>query len=127
MSAIIDNQRTRTSKYQGIEPTPYHERKSPFDRSVALILLVLFALLLAALIVLVRATSPGRGIYKQLRVGKNGQDFWLYKIRTMYANAEANGPQWAKPKDSRTTPVVGRCGFCTWTKSRSSSMLCAVR
>jgi lipopolysaccharide/colanic/teichoic acid biosynthesis glycosyltransferase len=69
------------------------------------VLLVLSAPLLAVLIVVVRATSPGGGIYKQRRVGKHGKVFWLYKIRTMYANAEAEGPQWAKPKDSRTTPV----------------------
>jgi lipopolysaccharide/colanic/teichoic acid biosynthesis glycosyltransferase len=51
-------------------------------------------------------TSGGGAIYRQVRVGKNGKEFWLYKIRTMYANAEdIGGPQWARPKDTRITPV----------------------
>ncbi len=105
MSAIIDDQLKRSRKHQGIVPSRYHERKAPVDRTIALVLLILFAPVLALLIILVRATSSGGGIYPQLRVGKNGREFWLYKVRTMYANAEADGPQWAKPNDTRTTPV----------------------
>lgn len=56
---------------------------------------------------LVRATSRGPVIYRQRRVGKNGREFTLYKFRTMRADAEKNGAQWAEKKDDRTT-FIGR-------------------
>jgi lipopolysaccharide/colanic/teichoic acid biosynthesis glycosyltransferase len=106
VSAIIDRQLPRSPKRHGIVLAKYHERKALVDRSFGAVLLVISAPIIAVLYLVVRATSRGGGIYKQLRVGKDGQEFWLYKLRTMYENAEAvGGPQWAKPKDSRTTPV----------------------
>jgi exopolysaccharide biosynthesis polyprenyl glycosylphosphotransferase len=56
-------------------------------------------------LVLIKLTSRGSAIYKQLRVGKNGTLFTLYKFRTMYENAEKRGPQWADPNDLRATPL----------------------
>jgi lipopolysaccharide/colanic/teichoic acid biosynthesis glycosyltransferase len=106
VSAIIDDHITVARKSHEISPSSYHDRKAILDRTLGGVLLVICAPALVLLIVLVRATSAGGGIYKQKRVGKDGKEYWLYKIRTMYANAEAiGGPQWAKPKDSRTTPL----------------------
>ena len=60
------------------------------------------------LALLVRATSKGPGIYRQLRVGKDGRHFMIYKIRTMRVDAEAaSGPIWTQPGDRRVT-FVGR-------------------
>jgi lipopolysaccharide/colanic/teichoic acid biosynthesis glycosyltransferase len=68
--------------------------------------LVIALPVIAVLMVLVRLTSPGSALYRQVRVGKDGAEFWIYKIRTMYANAEAvGGAQWARPNDSRITPI----------------------
>jgi lipopolysaccharide/colanic/teichoic acid biosynthesis glycosyltransferase len=54
---------------------------------------------------LVRLTSKGPGIYSQVRVGRFGESFRVYKLRTMRIDAEANGPQWSKTKgDPRVTP-----------------------
>lgn len=50
-------------------------------------------------------TSPGPAIYAQVRVGRGGERFTMYKFRTMRADAEKNGPQWAAANDDRTTPV----------------------
>lgn len=59
--------------------------------------------LLAALIV--KATSPGPAFYRQKRVGLNGDTFFIYKLRSMYQNAEAHtGAVWAKHNDPRITP-----------------------
>ncbi len=55
--------------------------------------------------ILIKLTSRGPVIYQQLRVGKNGARFTLYKFRTMYENAETRGPQWADPNDLRATPL----------------------
>ena len=48
--------------------------------------------MIGLLIVLVRLTSKGPGIYRQARVGKDGDRFMMYKIRTMRQNAEAGRP-----------------------------------
>jgi lipopolysaccharide/colanic/teichoic acid biosynthesis glycosyltransferase len=56
--------------------------------------------------VAVRLTSRGPVIYRQQRVGLDGQIFVIRKFRSMRENAEAaTGPVWARPKDDRVTPV----------------------
>lgn len=49
--------------------------------------------------------SKGPAVFKQERLGKNGVPFTMYKFRTMYINAEENGPQWARPDDERCTKL----------------------
>lgn len=50
--------------------------------------------------------SPGPLFYRQLRVGKGGQPFSLYKLRSMIPAAEENcGAIWACEDDDRVTPV----------------------
>ncbi len=61
-------------------------------------------MLLAALAV--RLTSRGPVLYRQIRVGKNGVPFTLYKFRSMYDGAEdKTGAVWAQLDDPRVTPV----------------------
>jgi len=56
--------------------------------------------------VAIRLTSRGPGIFCQLRVGLHGKPFTMYKLRTMYNDAEAKtGPVWAGCKDPRITPL----------------------
>ncbi|MGB3342493.1 MAG: exopolysaccharide biosynthesis polyprenyl glycosylphosphotransferase [Aequorivita sp.] len=47
--------------------------------------------------------NRGKLFYSQTRVGKNGKHFKLYKLRSMVKNAEQNGAQFAKAKDTRVT------------------------
>ncbi len=62
-----------------------------------------FVLVAAALI---KLTSRGPVIYSQERVGKDGSIFRIYKLRTMYSDAEkGTGAVWAKAHDRRITPV----------------------
>ncbi|MDQ0321094.1 lipopolysaccharide/colanic/teichoic acid biosynthesis glycosyltransferase [Pararhizobium capsulatum DSM 1112] len=60
--------------------------------------------LLAALAILI---EDGRPIfYRQERVGRNGKPFLLYKFRSMYVSAEADGiARWAQVHDCRVTMV----------------------
>ena len=55
---------------------------------------------------IIKRTSPGPAIYRQIRVGQNGKQFTMYKFRSMYQDAESRtGPQWATENDPRITPV----------------------
>jgi sugar transferase (PEP-CTERM system associated) len=54
----------------------------------------------------VRLTSPGPMLYRQVRAGKNGANFTLFKFRSMYQDAEAkSGAVWAAKNDPRVTPL----------------------
>lgn len=79
--------------------------KRPVDAALAGLGLLLGAPLMLAIAVLVRLTSPGPIIYKQVRVGRYGRLFWIYKFRTMRNDAEVGGAVWAKKGDTRTTPI----------------------
>jgi exopolysaccharide biosynthesis polyprenyl glycosylphosphotransferase len=58
------------------------------------------------LTVIIRATSPGKAIFRQERVGRNGKPFIMMKYRSMYQDAEKrSGPVWAKENDPRITPI----------------------
>jgi lipopolysaccharide/colanic/teichoic acid biosynthesis glycosyltransferase len=51
----------------------------------------LTAPVLALLAVAIRLESPGHPIYRQTRVGKDGREFQIYKLRTMVRGAEFTG------------------------------------
>ncbi len=62
--------------------------KGTIDRAAAALVLVLVSPLLMALAVAVRLTSPGPALFRQIRVGTDGRDFTMYKLRSMYVDAE---------------------------------------
>lgn len=77
--------------------------------------------LLGLLALLVRLDSPGRAIYRQERIGKNGVPFTLYKFRTMTPNAdavlkeylardEALAREWAQSQKLKEDPRLTRAG-----------------
>lgn len=62
--------------------------------------------IIALLAAIVRLTSKGPAFYAQQRVGKRGQVFRLYKLRSMRVDAEEEtGPVWTDEDDPRITPV----------------------
>ena len=63
--------------------------KEIFDRIGAVILLATFSPLLLLIALLIKRTSPGPVLFRQVRVGRNGREFIIYKFRTMYLDAEA--------------------------------------
>ena len=72
------------------------------------IVLSVFVLFISAPIVvvcgaLIKLTSKGPVFFNQTRVGLNGELFIIHKLRTMRADAEKDGAQWAKTNDSRIT------------------------
>jgi len=88
--------------------------KGALDRIFGAVLLVLAAPLLAILALLVRLESPGPALFRQARVGRHGELFTMYKLRTMHDGAEemrselvddneADGPLFKMPADPRIT------------------------
>lgn len=51
----------------------------------------------------IRLESPGRALYSQMRVGRRGRPFRIYKIRSMRDDAEENGAAFAARGDARVT------------------------
>lgn len=84
--------------------------KRGFDTFFSLIILTLLAPILMLVCVLIWLESGAKGpiFYQQLRVGKEGKVFSLYKFRSMCINAEKNGQAiWAQANDQRIT-TIGR-------------------
>lgn len=63
--------------------------KATFDVVLAAVLLVLVSPLLLVLMVGIRLDSPGGALFRQVRVGKDGRLFEVFKLRTMVPEAEA--------------------------------------
>jgi len=64
-------------------------------------------IVLMPLISFILLLDDGRPIfYSQMRSGRGGQHYKIYKFRTMRRDAEADGkPQWAREHDARTTRI----------------------
>jgi exopolysaccharide biosynthesis polyprenyl glycosylphosphotransferase len=80
--------------------------KRSMDIMLALFGLIASSPFLLLSLVAVKLTSTGPVLYRQERMGRDGRLFNIYKIRTMYLDAEdRSGPVWATAGDSRATPV----------------------
>ncbi|MDX1439249.1 MAG: sugar transferase [Rubricoccaceae bacterium] len=89
------------------EPIPAWEKstKRLIDVTVSLFILALGAPLWLLISLGVRLSSRGPAIYRQTRVGQLGQEFTMFKYRTMFEGAEKKtGPVWATKGDNRVTP-----------------------
>jgi exopolysaccharide biosynthesis polyprenyl glycosylphosphotransferase len=62
--------------------------KRVIDMTIAGAALIALAPLMAAIAILIRLTSPGPAIFRQVRCGLNGRQFVFYKFRSMVQNAE---------------------------------------
>lgn len=83
----------------------YRAAKRIFDLVMALCAGVVLLIPMALVAVLIKLDSRGPVLYKQERLGKDGKPFMMYKFRSMYLNAERDGPQWADKIDCRCTRV----------------------
>ncbi len=85
----------------------YERLIRPFEIIISTILGVILLPIILILIIIVRTTSRGPAFFKQIRTGKNKNEFTLWKFRTMMIDAEKDGPKWATKNDSRIT-VFGK-------------------
>jgi lipopolysaccharide/colanic/teichoic acid biosynthesis glycosyltransferase len=90
--------------------TPYlrSRRKRALDVVVAAAVLAVASPLLAIAAIVIRLESHGHPIYRQRRVGRDGEPFELYKLRTMISGAERLGAGLAVDAGDERITRLGR-------------------
>ena len=73
----------------------------------AIALIVLLPVMLVAAI-LVKLTSEGPAIFRQIRIGRNAKRYTMYKFRTMYVNSEYTGYGVYRNDDDPRMTAVGK-------------------
>ena len=79
--------------------------KRVFDILLSLVLLVLLSPVMLILALAIRLDSPGEVLFRQVRVTQYGQEFRIFKFRTMVVNAQQLGTQVTVQGDMRITRV----------------------
>ena len=75
------------------------------DLIVSIIILFISFPLILIFGILIYLEDKGPILYFQKRVGRNGVNFRICKLRTMIINAEKDGVQWSRKEDSRITRI----------------------
>ena len=78
--------------------------KRIIDLTFSIIALVILSPLIIFIVIGIKITSRGPVLIKQERMGRFGKPFILYKFRSMYKDAESNGPELTRKDDPRLTP-----------------------
>src|SRR2546423_11977981 len=73
------------------------------DVTASAVALAVLGLPLLALMLLVRLTSPGPALFRQVRLGQGGRPFVIYKLRSMRLNTR--GPEITMSRDPPGTPL----------------------
>ncbi|SMF56974.1 putative colanic acid biosysnthesis UDP-glucose lipid carrier transferase [Alteromonadaceae bacterium Bs31] len=79
--------------------------KYSFDKVFSVIALIIFSPLLLAIATIIKATSEGPIIFKQIRDGWDGSQFYVYKFRSMYVHMPEKVVKQATKDDPRITPI----------------------
>ena len=75
------------------------------DKIVGTLILLLISPLLVVIAAAVKLTSSGPAIFRQRRLGWNGEEILIYKFRSMYQHAESSVISQATKGDPRITPL----------------------
>lgn len=78
--------------------------KRSFDISLSTLVLIIASPLYLIVAIVTKSTSSGPVFFGQIRIGKNYKPFVIYKFRSMYTNAEEQGPALSSDNDPRITP-----------------------
>ena len=92
-----------------VSPSAYFQWKGWLDRILAAILLILALPLLGLLAILIRLSSRGTAIFRQVRVGKDAREFTMLKFRSMNTNAEAGDGGRLEPQERSPQHSTGTC------------------
>jgi len=89
--------------HSGLLPSWQQNIKRFLDILVATVAALLIWPLFLYVLLRVRLSSPGPLFFRQERIGFKGRPFMMYKLRSMYTDAEKDGPQLSSEDDSRIT------------------------
>ncbi len=90
--------------YPYLMPVWQHYLKRTMDMVVSILVLIIFSPVFISIAIAVKLTSKGPVFYSHERIGLHGKPFSIIKYRSMYVNAESNGPMLSSKNDSRITP-----------------------
>lgn len=82
--------------------------KRIFDIFFSIFLIIILSPLLLLIAAVIKLTSQGPVIFKQNRLGKDGEEFEIYKFRTMVENAEDMGNGVYTLKDDPRVTTIGK-------------------
>ena len=83
----------------------YESIKSSIEFIFSLLLLIIIVPICILACIAIYVELRVNPIYTQKRVGLNGRVFKIYKLRSMYIDAEKDGPKWASENDERITKI----------------------
>ena len=81
--------------------------KRCLDIAASAVGLIVLALPMCLIAIAVRLSSPGPALFRQVRVGQAGEDFTIYKFRTMAICDEHHANMFAAGDRTRVTPLGG--------------------
>jgi lipopolysaccharide/colanic/teichoic acid biosynthesis glycosyltransferase len=104
--SMSTNWRPGTPVWRPVTTRPREGLGRFLEVAISLALLLFSFPFLPFVFLLIRFDDRGPVIYRQIRVGKHGRHFVLFKFRSMVVDAErACGPSWARPGDPRVTRI----------------------
>lgn len=89
--------------HTGLIPEWQQNIKRVIDIVAAFLSLIILSPLLLFVAIRVRTSSKGPVFYTQDRIGYKGKPFTMYKFRSMFVDAEKNGPALSSHNDPRIT------------------------
>lgn len=111
--------KTYISKMKNRKSKGYFFFKRLFAIVVSFLMILVLSPILLLFSILVKCTSKGPVLFKDIRIGKNGKHIKVYKFRSMYVDAETN-PQkylnreqmeaWKKERKVENDPRITRIG-----------------
>ncbi|MCH8034744.1 MAG: sugar transferase [Bacteroidetes bacterium] len=61
-----------------------------FDIVISIFTLIILSPVILFIIIAIKVSSPGKNLFKQIRIGKNGKEFQFYKFRSMRESTEGD-------------------------------------
>lgn len=113
---LLESETVSLNKEQIKSRFMYHSIKRIFDFMAAICGVIILSPVMLVIAILIKVEDHGPVFYKQVRVGKNGKKFKMYKFRSMFVNADkmlsklkeqndVEGPMFKMKDDPRITKV----------------------
>ena len=113
---LLESKAVSLNKKQIKSRFMYHSIKRIFDFMEAICGVIILSPVMLVIAILIKVEDHGPVFYKQVRVGKNGKTFKMYKFRSMFVNADqmlaklkeqndVEGPMFKMRDDPRVTKI----------------------